>query len=448
MTVYTKETALYDTGAIANDIGAAGKANEMVTEVGSTGVKIHPSGQSDSNIVDYTLIDADGMEVFDGGVSVAEFGASGARVGKTAGPRTVIQSTGVDMYGAADGSEELAHFGYGDTWSASTTQTTKPYYKIGKSLEEPSAWVSGASYEVGDVVSYNGKKWVCWVSTSSTTPPPGYYWQLVNGSYSLSEGINTIAGGAGSHAEGNYTKALGEYSHAEGSSCIAALRCAHAEGSGTVANHYSSHAEGNYTKALGQNSHAGGDNTIAQHGQYAIGKWNVADNSSAPKYAFIIGNGYGGYDAENDVEVEERSNAFMVDWDGGVYSNGHSTPIGTVYQNSKGNLVRTANTVGTQLLGASVTLPPGSYVIVARWCFNTGTSGVSNRNLEVAIGSGASSLWSSQRINCYSYGYTVLQCMHISEIQSQTTVYCMASGSQATNSNYKDTSYIYAVRIA
>ena len=252
-----------------------------------------------------------GMEVFtDADTSVAKFGASGARVGKQAGPRTVIQSTGVDMYGASDGSEQLAHFGYGDTWSMGNTQTTKPYYQIGKPLSEPSAWVSGTSYNVGDVVSYDGKRWVCRVATSSTTSPPGIYWQLVNGSYSMSEGTQTIAGGENSHAEGYRTKALGEDSHAEGSMTIAILQCAHAEGYGTLANHYYSHAEGYCTKANGQKSHAGGDNTIAQHGQYAIGRWNEADNSGAPVYAFIIGNG----------TEDARSNALAVGWDGAIYS--------------------------------------------------------------------------------------------------------------------------------
>lgn len=309
MPTYSDEVNVYNPNAINDAIGeAATTATSVITEVGSTGIKIHPSGQSGNEIVDYTLIDADGMEVFDGGTSVAEFGASGARVGKQAGPRTVIQSTGVDMYGASDGSEQLAHFGYGDTWSSSSAQTTKPYYQIGKPLSEPSAWVSGTSYKVGDVVSYGGKRWVCKVENSSATSPPGYYWQLVNGSYSMSEGTQTIAGGENSHAEGYRTKALGEESHAEGSYSIAGLTCAHAEGYGTLANHYYSHAEGYHTEALGQKSHAGGDNTIAQHGQYAIGRWNEADDSGAPVYALIIGNG----------TEDARSNALAVRWDGSI----------------------------------------------------------------------------------------------------------------------------------
>ena len=79
MTTYTKETALYDTSSIANDIEEAGNnANSYITSVGTDGLKVHPSGQSGDGIVDFTLVDADGMGVYKSGDRVAQFGESAA----------------------------------------------------------------------------------------------------------------------------------------------------------------------------------------------------------------------------------------------------------------------------------------------------------------------------------------------------------------------------------
>ena len=77
-----QEVSLIKRGAIGGGIAEASKtATDVITEIGSTGIKIHPSGQSGAEIVDYTQIDADGMEVYQGGDMVAAFGASGAQVG-------------------------------------------------------------------------------------------------------------------------------------------------------------------------------------------------------------------------------------------------------------------------------------------------------------------------------------------------------------------------------
>ena len=139
--------------------------------------------------------------------------------------------------------------------------------------------------------------------------------------------------------------------------------------------------------------------------------------------------------------------ALVLNSDGTIGVNNHSSAIGSLQSNTATNLTRTAS-IDTRALGASVTLTPGSYVIVGRWIFNTGTSGVTSRNLEVSLGTDASSIWASQRVNSYGYGFTALQCIHLSVVTaSSTTVYCMGSGSQATNASYKDTSYIYALRI-
>ena len=135
--------------------------------------------------------------------------------------------------------------------------------------------------------------------------------------YSHAEGSVTTASGESSHAEGSGTTASGECSHAEGSYTTASGNTSHAEGSNTIASGYGSHAEGVGTTASGYSSHAEGCGTIATSiYQHAQGKFNVEDSNS--KYAFIIGNG---------TDINNRSNAFAVDWDGLIYVNNSATGV-------------------------------------------------------------------------------------------------------------------------
>ena len=79
----------------------------------------------------------------------------------------------------------------------------------------------------------------------------------------------------------------------------------------------SSHAEGYSTTASASNSHAEGYNTTAS-GNYSHvqGKYNVQDSNG--KYAFIIGNG---------TDINNRSNAFAIDWEGKIYVGNSSTGV-------------------------------------------------------------------------------------------------------------------------
>lgn len=106
MATYTKETALYDTGAIASDIEEAGKtADRYITAVDQSGIKVH--AQNNPNI-NYSKIDANGLEVFKGtttanSTSVAKFGDT-ARVGKANYGHVEIDDTGMVVKGNQDGS--------------------------------------------------------------------------------------------------------------------------------------------------------------------------------------------------------------------------------------------------------------------------------------------------------------------------------------------------------
>ena len=126
-----------------------------------------------------------------------------------------------------------------------------------------------------------------------------------SGSYSHAEGNNTKASGESSHAEGNRTVASGVYSHAEGMDTEALVASSHAEGWGTTASGVYSHTEGYFTKASSE----------AQHVQ---GQYNIEDTEN--KYAHIVGNG---------TDVDNRSNAHTLDWNGNAWYAGKLSQEGT-----------------------------------------------------------------------------------------------------------------------
>lgn len=100
MATYTKETALYDTGAIANDIANAGtKATSYITQVDPQGIWVTPSGSKPTNTgtgagATGARINADGMEIFQDGNSVAIYGDY-ARIGKDGKANTQISPSEV-----------------------------------------------------------------------------------------------------------------------------------------------------------------------------------------------------------------------------------------------------------------------------------------------------------------------------------------------------------------
>lgn len=120
----------------------------------------------------------------------------------------------------------------------------------------------------------------------------------------LLHGNNVSAEGSYSYSGGSETSALGNYSHAEGVKTVAQGASSHTEGESTTAIGTTSHAEGLSSIAQGNYSHAQNQGTLANgNAQTAIGKFNVADTTSA----FIIGNG---------ADTDHRSNMFFIDWKG------------------------------------------------------------------------------------------------------------------------------------
>ena len=146
---------------------------------------------------------------------------------------------------------------------------------------------------------------------------------VASGYYSHAEGYKTTASGETSHAEGYITTASGAYSHAEGVRTTASGSYSHSEGNGTTASGETSHAEGAYTTASGLWSHAEGYHTIASGKlQHVQGTYNVEDNAN--KYAHIVGNG----------DLDKRSNAHTLDWDGNAWYSGKIKMGGTSYDDA------------------------------------------------------------------------------------------------------------------
>lgn len=169
-----------------------------------------------------------------------------------------------------------------------------------------------------------------------------YSTNIASGRYSHAEGLNNVASGILSHAEGWSTKATGGYAHTEGRENTASGSSSHAEGWSTEATNDCAHAEGFATNATGQYSHAEGDNATASgrgshaegyltdatgnyshaegygtvansRSQHVQGDYNVLDTENANAhgtYAHIVGNG---------ADINTRSNAHTLDWEGNAW---------------------------------------------------------------------------------------------------------------------------------
>lgn len=129
----------------------------------------------------------------------------------------------------------------------------------------------------------------------------------------------STASGSNSHAIGDFTTASGLNSHAEGYWTKASGENSHVEGKNTVASGDQSHAEGGNTTASGSHSHAEGYSTVAQRAyQHVQGRCNILDTNgtgvtSFGKYLHIVGNGQ---------NVNARSNAHTLDWNGNAWYQG------------------------------------------------------------------------------------------------------------------------------
>ena len=141
-------------------------------------------------------------------------------------------------------------------------------------------------------------------------------------------------------SSGRYSFAAGNHGAASGSSAVAIGENLEATGANSV-------AIGGYTHANGYGSHAQNIGSIANGGhQTALGKWNIADTTSA----VIIGNGTGD---------TARSNALTIDWSGNVTTAGN---VDAVDVTASGDMsADTITTTGNATIGGSVSATGGTF---------------------------------------------------------------------------------------
>ncbi len=146
MTTYSKETALYDTGAIGDDIQEAGQtAERYITQVDSNGIKVHAQNNPTTN---YSLINANGLTVYKGGNDVATFGDT-ARVGKNNSSRFLINASSLQAYNSSN-SKYFEVSSTGMTYGSNTVASTS--YADGKaSAAQSGAEATAATALAGEV---------------------------------------------------------------------------------------------------------------------------------------------------------------------------------------------------------------------------------------------------------------------------------------------------------
>ena len=286
--------------------------------------------------------------------SVAEFGASGAQIGKT--DESHIEMDYHSMQLIDKDSNTYFHVSdlrdKNDNNKATMTEmfqgdgNTRSFQVALDVSDEVSAvdgndstntaTRSGRTYTFATIPANRSLITIVYKTTSQYAKAVtfGSRYSEVIGGFSLSEGMGTNAMGFCTHAEGNQTSAYGKNSHAEGWAGSARGDASHAEGVANEAIGVGSHAEGANTSAIGQMSHAEGyhseamgegshsegyrtfaigdyshaqnyETSAASDYQTALGKYNVSDSTSA----VMIGNG----------TSSARSNALTVGWDGNVF---------------------------------------------------------------------------------------------------------------------------------
>lgn len=237
--------------------------------------------------VGHVVFSPDGMEVFsDSTTSVAEFGASGARIGKASNSHITLSNNEFDVCDPSGRSlfnMELPEPGqdglYAMAGSARLPGTSGPvtlavpippitemvgFYKSDGTLVEVPTIVNAeaGTYQVSSAITAG-----MYVTYYKTTTPPFIA--------SIGTRVNGSTNGAGS--------------------IVLGLEC----------------------RAISRTSLATGFHTVSSYNeQVAMGRYNVFDSNG--KYALIIGNG---------TDEDHRSNAFAVAWDGAIET---ANPSGTL----------------------------------------------------------------------------------------------------------------------
>ena len=321
---------------------------------------------------------------------IASFRADGATVGETSNgkTRTEIGTNGMRIVQRDSGADvQIANLGY-DMGASTTGMARRPFYTFGTRATATDEYDPTQTYSIGDLCLHNGATYLCIEDIETPEAWDADHWDsTIIGNYSIAEGVDVIASGAGSHAEGYDVIASGIGAHAEGYgvtdgriiasglgahaegeaqngytivasgtgahaegvaidyNVLASGTGAHAEGTGTTASHSFAHAEGRGTTASNFGAHAEGDRTIAE-GTYshaegsdtrATGDYAHAQNDGTVAASFAqtaIGK-WNKSDSSNKYAFiigngtqAVPDNAFTVDWNGNVNAAGGITTKG------------------------------------------------------------------------------------------------------------------------
>lgn len=134
-----------DASAMYQSADAAKTATSYITQVDQNGITIHPSGGT-SNRVE---IDADGMEVYKGDVSVASYGDT-ARIGKVAGPRVEVDDDSVSVYAGTDGSVKAVDIRVQQIIGSTNAGVIETDVVETQYLNTPHLWTDDVAINVGN----------------------------------------------------------------------------------------------------------------------------------------------------------------------------------------------------------------------------------------------------------------------------------------------------------
>ena len=345
-------------------------ASKYITAIDGDGIKVHAENNINAN---YSLINADGMEIFQGdtaadSVSVAKFGVI-TRIGNNASANISIDEDSITGAGE-DGKSffrfansntqlttklsDLVYSGNGrrfPTTNASGLQctlTTTPDasseididFKLKKENEGSKRchiyFTQGVADTKSQSVTYQGSTYTLYATynggvkftkihaSSNITDMYSiecnirYLTSVLAPSFKIGEDV--AATGGLSYAEGKGTTASGNYSHAEGRDTTASGLVSHAEGSSTIASGAISHAEGgDTTTASGNYSHAEGRGTQALGPcTHAEGYGTQAGINSGGEYCHAEGWNTKAIDTASHAEGYETEAS-------GVYSHGEGS---------------------------------------------------------------------------------------------------------------------------
>lgn len=342
MPTYSKETALYDTGAIANGLNAAGNtADTYITAVDQNGITVHPARSNWSTTGGRTNINASGMTVYVGSDDVAFYGAT-ARIGKPNSDRVTVDSTdgitiykgnskrlqttanGIDVYGSDGTGSVVAQFG---AEGATVGYADKAHTSIGADYfrMEDASGTPIIAVTTGNDSDGLADIDITFVNTFSTAP------FLVSSAHDIAEivGLYEVLGG-GTYGDlievptfafqGNYKVLKISTVLTVGKTYTVKCRTLDTIFTATLGTRATeadgwTYPTGDGSVVLGRDSIAAsiasiaaGEHVISNfNAQAALGRFNSIDSNG--DYALIVGNG---------TADDARSNALAVSWDGTV----------------------------------------------------------------------------------------------------------------------------------